>query len=76
MDKCWPAKATLKPMDFCLIISTQDISQTHLKTIKITIHIKKTKQNIVVLMLCLKHCGKEQWAFKKRSSVPWIVAHQ
>lgn len=76
MDKCWPAKATLKPMDLCLLISTQDISQTHLNAIKITTHINKTKQNIIVLMLYLKHSGKEQWALKKMSSVPWIVAHQ
>lgn len=57
MDKCCPAKATLKPVDLCQLIFTQDISQTHLNTIKITTHINKTKENI--LMLYLKHGGKE-----------------
>lgn len=60
----------------CLLISTQDISQTHISTIKITTHINKPKQNIIILMLYLIHSRKKQWAFKKRSSVPWIVAYQ
>lgn len=64
MDKCWPANAMLKPVDLCLLISAQDISQTHLNTIKITAHINKTKQKIIILMLYFKHSGKEQCTFK------------
>lgn len=74
MDKCWPANAMLKPVDLCLLISTRDISQTHLNTIKITAHVNKTKH--IILMLYLKPSGNEQGTFKKSFSVPWIDAHQ
>jgi len=43
MDKCWPAIAMLKPVDLCLLISTQDMSQTYVSVINILAYIKKPK---------------------------------
>lgn len=37
---------------------------------------RKTTKKVIILMIYLKHIGKEQCTFKKSFFVPWIVTSQ